>query len=122
MELIEEFTLTEMVRFHFRFKHTRNTLTTQEIIDQMDLGHASNKLISNFSSGMRQRLKLGLTFSADSPMLFLDEPTTNLDKKSTSWYHDQVGQLPPELLIFIASNQEQDYPVAARKIDISTYK
>jgi ABC-type multidrug transport system ATPase subunit len=122
MELIEEFTLLEMVRFHFRFKVARKQFTTEEIIDKMDLSQASGKLISNFSSGMRQRLKLGLAFAADSLLLFLDEPTTNLDKKSTRWYHDQIGRLPSNLLIFIASNSDQEYPETAQKIDISAYK
>jgi ABC-type multidrug transport system ATPase subunit len=122
MELIEEFTLREMVHFHFRFKKTNGPLRSEEIIDHMELGHASDKLISNFSSGMRQRLKLGLAFASDTPLLFLDEPTTNLDKKSIDWYQHRLAQISPHSLIFIASNQEKEYPSTAQKIDISTYK
>ena len=121
-ELIEEFTLREMVHFHFRFKKARGAVSMQEIMDKMELSHASGKLISNFSSGMRQRLKLGLAFFSESPILFFDEPTTNLDKKSMVWYWDQLTHLPPGLLIFIASNQEHEYPPMAQKIDISGYR
>ena len=120
-ELIEEFTLEEMVRFHFHFKKPRGG-SIQEIIQRMELAHATEKLISNFSSGMRQRLKLGLAFLSESAVLFFDEPTTNLDKKTIGWYWDQFSQLPPGLLIFIASNQEAEYPNTAQKIDISAYK
>ena len=120
-ELIEEFTLEEMVRFHFHFKKTRGG-SIREIIEKMELTHASGKLISNLSSGMRQRLKLGLAFLSESAILFFDEPTTNLDKKSIQWYWDQFSHLPPGLLIFIASNQEAEYPNTAQKIDISTYR
>src|SRR6266850_1345723 len=120
-ELIEEFTLEEMVRFHLHFKKPRGG-SIQEIIEKMELTHATKKLISNFSSGMRQRLKLGLSFLFESPILFFDEPTTNLDKKSIEWYWDQFSQLPPGLMIFIASNQEAEYPATAQKIDISAYK
>ena len=120
-ELIEEFTLREMVRFHFRFKNTRGA-TLEEMMDKMELSHASGKLISNFSSGMRQRVKLGLAFFSESPILFFDEPTTNLDKKSILWYGEQLKRLPAGLLIFIASNQEHEYPTNAQKIDISSYK
>lgn len=121
-ELIEEFTLEEMVRFHFRFKRPRRFLSNQEILESMELSHASGKLISNFSTGMRQRLKLGLAFLSECPILFLDEPTTNLDKHSTRWYWDQFNHLPAGLLVFIASNQENEYPGSAFKIDISAYK
>jgi ABC-type multidrug transport system ATPase subunit len=120
-ELIEEFTLEEMIRFHFHFKKSRGG-SIPEIIEKMELSHASGKLISNFSSGMRQRLKLGLAFLSESAILFFDEPTTNLDKKSIQWYWDQFSQLPPELMVFIASNQETEYPHTAQKIDISTYR
>jgi len=120
-ELIEEFTLEEMVRFHFRFKKSRGG-SVGEVIERLELRHASKKLISNFSSGMRQRLKLGLAFLSESAILFFDEPTTNLDKKSMGWYHDQFSLLPPGLLVLIASNQESEYPNTAQKIDISTFK
>ena len=120
-ELIEEFTLEEMVRFHFHFKNPTGG-SIQETIEKMELTHASGKLISNFSSGMRQRLKLGLAFFSASPILFFDEPTTNLDKKSILWYWDQFSQLPSGSLIFVASNQEAEYPDSAEKIDISAYK
>ena len=120
-ELIEEFTLEEMVRFHFHFKKP-TAGSIQETIEKMELTHAAGKLISNFSSGMRQRLKLGLAFFSASPILFFDEPTANLDKRSIVWYWDQFSQLPPESLIFIASNQDAEYPESAQKIDISGFK
>jgi|SRR6266850_1286524 len=120
-ELIEEFTLEEMVRFHFHFKKSR-VGSIKEIMEKMELTHASGKLIANFSSGMRQRLKLGLALLSVSPILFFDEPTTNLDSKSILWYRDQFSQLPSGCLIFIASNQETEYPDSAQKIDISAYK
>jgi ATPase subunit of ABC transporter with duplicated ATPase domains len=71
---------------------------------------------------MRQRLKLGLAFYSKCHALFLDEPTTNLDRKSIEWYSNQLEQVPNETLIFIASNQEHEYPMKAQKIDILGYR
>jgi len=122
MDLIDEFTLVEMVKFHFSFKEILNNKSIDEVIDLLELNHARDKAISNFSSGMRQRLKLGLAFYSKCSALFLDEPTTNLDKKSTEWYSKQLAQIPGDTLIFIASNQEHEYPADAHKIDILTYK
>ena len=122
MDLIDEFTLTEMVRFHFKFKKVRGDHAIDELIRRMELLHASDKLISNFSSGMKQRLKLALAFYADTNLIFLDEPSTNLDKKSTQWYLENLLSLPKECLVFIASNQEQEYPPDAIKLDMRAYK
>ena len=122
MDLIDEFTLVEMVNFHFKFKNIRGTSTVIELIEQMELTHASHKLISNFSSGMRQRLKLALAFYADTNLIFLDEPSTNLDKKSTQWYLDNLIGIPKECLVFIASNQEHEYPADSIRLDIMGFK
>ncbi|MBL7870730.1 MAG: ATP-binding cassette domain-containing protein [Cyclobacteriaceae bacterium] len=122
MDLIDEFTLTEMINFHFKFKKARNHKTTEELIEIFELPRAKDKAIANFSSGMRQRLKLGLALYAQADLLFLDEPTTNFDNKSIEWYITHRDQLPAETLVFIASNQEHEYPQDAQKIDILAYK
>lgn len=117
MELIDEFTLQEAVSFHFRFKKQTPGLTTEAIIENMQLTDARDKLISNFSSGMKQRLKLALAFYSDTPVLFLDEPTTNLDRKAWKWYRDHLSNAVSRLII-IASNQDDEYPENAEKIQL----
>ncbi len=122
MDLIDEFTLIEMVRFHFSFKEIRDNLPIDDLIELFGLSHARDKAIGNFSSGMRQRLKLGLAFYSNCNALFLDEPTTNLDRKAIDWYGKHLEQVPNGTLIFIASNQDHEYPTHSHKIDILTYK
>lgn len=122
MDLIEEFTLREMIKFHFRFKTVRQGISTNELLDLFELSHAKDKLISNFSSGMRQRLKLGLAFYTQCSALFLDEPTTHLDGKSIEWYWRSLTDLRKNTLIILASNQPDEYPAEAKKIDILNYK
>lgn len=120
MDLIEEYTLEEMVHFHFKFKKSR--LPIVEIIDRIKLNSSNHKVISSFSSGMRQRLKLALAFYTQADLLFLDEPCTNLDKKSIEWYQAHLNQVPMSVTVFIASNQDHEYPTTASKIDILGYK
>jgi ABC-type multidrug transport system ATPase subunit len=71
---------------------------------------------------MRQRLKLGLAFYSQSEVLFLDEPTSNLDQKSIDWYWKNLTQLIGKNLIIIASNQDAEYPLTAEKVDVLNYK
>ena len=122
LELIDEFTLTEMVDFHFHFKKPRHQKNTQELLELFELSHAHDKTIANFSSGMRQRLKLGLAFYSQTEFLFLDEPTTNLDKKAIGWYQQHLAGISAETMVIIASNQEHEYPATAVKLDILDYK
>lgn len=122
MELVEEFTLEEMIAFHFKFKSVLKNYSNDELIAIMELGHARKKQISNFSSGMRQRLKLGLAFYSDTPSLFLDEPTTNLDKKSIEWYQEHLRKTAASRLVIIASNVNHEYPEESIKVDLISLK
>jgi ABC-type multidrug transport system ATPase subunit len=121
MELVEEFKLEEMVDFHFKFKKPAQGMTRANILDRLDLRAGEGKAIASFSSGMKQRLKLGLAFFASTPFLFLDEPSTNLDARSLAWYRALLdGQ--KDRLVVIASNQPHEYPENAVQIDIQGYK
>jgi len=122
MDLIEEFTLSEQIDFHFRFKKTVTDLSTKSFLEKLQLEEAANKPIRQFSSGMKQRLKLGLSMFSACEALFLDEPTTNLDSRSTQWYMENLIGLTGKKLIFIATNQPTDYPIGTPIINLSDFK
>jgi len=122
VDLIEELTLQEIIRFHFRFKKIRANLRPDELMDILELTHARDKQVGHFSSGMKQRLKLGLALFSDVGILFLDEPTTNLDKPSVAWYWQRFQQIPPETVVFIGSNHEAEYPANALKVNLADHK
>jgi ABC-type multidrug transport system ATPase subunit len=120
LDLIEEFTLQEMIEFHFKFKKPR--LPLGRLFEITGLPSSMQKQISSFSSGMRQRLKLVLAFYAEADVLFLDEPTTNLDQNSIAWYKEHLALISKETIVLIASNQEHEYQASSHKIDILRYK
>lgn len=122
MDLIDELTLAEQLRFHFKMKKSRDNLSIEALMKIMYLYDARDKYIANFSSGMRQRLKLALAFFTDAHAVFLDEPGTNLDNTAFEWYRERLNNLPKECLVMIASNQPAEYPQDAVKLDIMSYK
>jgi ABC-type multidrug transport system ATPase subunit len=122
LELIEEFTLDEMITFHFKFKRYKEGINKEQIIDLLNLPGSKNKDIRYFSSGMKQRLKLALAFCADTPILLLDEPTSNLDSQGVDWYLSLVQQFAANRLTIICSNQEQEYSFCTHRLSISDYK
>jgi ABC-2 type transport system ATP-binding protein len=109
LELIEEFTLMEHLQFHFRFKKMKGVESATEIIDKLGLSKATHREIRFFSSGMKQRVKLALSFFSDTPVLMLDEPTANLDKAGIAWYQDEIVRHLKDRLVIICSNQEYEY-------------
>jgi ABC-type multidrug transport system ATPase subunit len=122
LEVIEEFTLSEMVDFHFKFKNYKQGLDKRQLIELLNLPKSEHKLIRYFSSGMKQRLKLILAFCADTPMLMLDEPTSNLDTQGVDWYLSLVERFATDRLTIICSNQEHEYGFCRHRLSISDYK
>ncbi|QRR03789.1 ABC transporter ATP-binding protein [Dyadobacter sandarakinus] len=122
LELIEEFTLRELVEFHVRFKPFKNAMSPADFEDFIWLSHAGGKIIRHFSSGMKQRVKLGLAFMSDVPVVFLDEPTTNLDAEGTRWYLDHVTQNTAGQLLLLGSNVPQEYEFCKNIISVSAFK
>lgn len=120
VNILNEFTVSEMFDFHRKFKTT--TYTTSEILEKSNLQSAATKLIDELSSGMLQRLKLSLAFFFESDVIFLDEPTMNLDRKNVSWYEDQINALKEGQSIIIASNQEREYTFCNELINIEDFK
>lgn len=122
MDLIEELTLREHLDFHFKTKPIKEGYTVSQVMEAMYLEDSQDKLISNFSSGMKQRVKLGLAFYTETQVIFLDEPGTNLDHKALDWYYDNLNRVSQNKLIFIASNQADEYPENSELVNILSYK
>lgn len=121
MELFEEMTLKEMVGFHFKFKKLINGLNEDEAIKQMNMEKEQNKLIGNFSSGMKQRVKVGLALFSDTPLLLLDEPCTNLDEDGIKWYKSLMEKCATNRTVFICSNNEKEWVDFEGKIQMGDY-
>lgn len=122
MDLIDEFTLRELLDFHFKLRPRRYNISTDELLDVLYLKSSQDKAISNFSSGMRQRVKLALAFYTEADLVFLDEPGTNLDRQAFTWYLDQLAKLPSHCTVFIASNDAEEYPNASHVLNIMDLK
>jgi len=122
LELIEAFTLKEIIDFHFKFKNFAADVDAKKLITILGLEKSVNKQIKYFSSGMKQRTKLALACCSDSPILFLDEPTSNLDVQGINWYRELIENFTKDKLTIIGSNQIQEYEFCDKQIQIADFK
>jgi ABC-type multidrug transport system ATPase subunit len=122
LELVEEFTLQESVEFHQKFKTFKDNISATQLIDLLQLSPHKDKTVKNFSSGMKQRLKLGLAFYSESPIILLDEPTSNLDAQGVAWYLEQIEKHTANRLLIICSNQPAEYTFCKNIIDVRDFK
>lgn len=122
LELPEEFTLSEVLSFHFQFKNPLQQRSNAEILEILGLEKHKSKAISQFSSGMKQRVKLALAIFSEVPFLLLDEPTTNLDKQGVTWYLDLIQQFSQDRIVMICSNDPREYDFCEKKIAMEDFK
>ena len=122
IDLIEEFTLLETIAFHFQFKGYAGGLDEMAVLNLLGLEKSQDKALKHFSSGMKQRTKLALACCADSPILLLDEPTSNLDTQGVDWYLELIERFGKDKMIIVGSNQEHEYGFCEKRLNISDYK
>ncbi len=122
MELVEEMTLTEFLKFHFTFKQPLENKAISAIIEEMGLHHVRDKFINEFSSGMKQRVKLAQAFFSNTPILLLDEPCSNLDLQGVALYQTWLQKYAAGRTVIIASNDEREYENVAASFSVEDYK
>jgi ABC-type multidrug transport system ATPase subunit len=118
IETVEEMTASEFLKFHQSFKPFLPGINIPQILEAIGLSHAADKQIRYYSSGMKQRVRLAQAFFCDTPVLLLDEPTTNLDAPGIALYHQLVKDYCQEKLVLISSNDPQEYGFCSKVIEM----
>jgi ABC-2 type transport system ATP-binding protein len=76
-----------------------------QLLDAFDLADAADRVVRNYSGGMRRRLDLGASLIAAPDVLFLDEPTTGLDPRSRLRLWDVITDLRDEGKTIVLTTQ-----------------
>ncbi len=122
MEIVEELTLREFLQFHFTFKKPLKGISIDSIIQITGLQSSADKQVGDYSSGMKQRVKLAQAIFSDTPALLLDEPCSNLDHSGITQYHEWMTNYTKDRLVIVASNDEREYSFCTERIDVEQYK
>lgn len=81
----------------------------RELLDQLGLGERLTHMPSQLSGGEQQRVALARAFSGRPAMLFADEPTGNLDRKTGDRIADLLFSLNRDLAttLILVTHDEQ---------------
>ena len=107
MDLPNELKLNELFRFQKNFKDYSSDVNESNFFPMIQLEGKEEEIVKNLSSGMKQRLKLGLALLSESKVVLLDEPCSNLDKNGRDLYKELLNRSKNKLII-IASNSNND--------------
>ncbi|MFZ1686176.1 MAG: ABC transporter ATP-binding protein [Flavobacteriales bacterium] len=123
LNLYEDLSLQETIGFHARFKPLRAGIDVQAVARTAMLEANMDKPVRNFSSGMKQRLKLSLAILSDTPLLLLDEPTSNLDAAGTDWFQQLLAaHLDARTLIVASNRQAVETALCTSAVEVERWK
>lgn len=111
----DNLSVQETIEFYARLKKT--TLDTiGDWVKRLDLEPHTSKTVKELSGGMKQRLALAIALLDNPPILFLDEPTANLDMRSRDNFLDLLSDLKREgkTIVFSSHRMEEVFSFADR--------
>ena len=123
LDLPSELTVEECIESQAQFKPFKAGFSSSALLEEIELVAHRSKTLDQLSSGMRQRLKLGLAIFADSNLLLVDEPCANLDAKWSKWFETCLESQCADRIVVISSNSQENELRLVNKplINVSAY-
>lgn len=119
--IIESFTVlqnVELALLHIEDKRERRKRAL-ELINRVGLGDRIKQKGSKLSGGQKQRTVIARALAKDSPIILADEPTGNLDSKTSEEIIELLREVSKDkLLIVVTHNFEQVAHVATRHVRV----
>ena len=108
IDVYEDLTLGELSKFYYGMCDCL-LQDPKAVIAALDLEAHQDKQLRHFSSGMLQRVRVGLAVFTRSHILLLDEPTSHMDadnaRRMLHLIEDHLG----DRIYILASNMEREY-------------
>ena len=120
--LLNHLEVNELIRYYFTFKKLNSNYRLESFLQSIDLKVNGKQRVSALSSGQAQRLGLGLSILADTPLLLLDEPSSYLDEEAEKWLYELIENHASERIVIISSNESKDLELASTYLDIMDFK
>ncbi len=93
------------------------------ILERVGLGGRGDDLVSTYSSGMKQRVRFAVALLPEPPLLFLDEPTSNLDEKGIAMVHRVIdAHRAGNGLLIVATNDAEEAARCDRSICVEDFR
>ncbi|MEM9987023.1 MAG: ATP-binding cassette domain-containing protein [Bacteroidota bacterium] len=118
VELYPELNLRELLDLHYSLKRCRLP-DYRSIVDVLDLAEHASKPLRWYSSGMIQRVKVGLAVLTESRLLLLDEPTSNMDEANATRILSLIQEHSEDRILVLASNLDREFKGMEHQIRLS---
>jgi len=111
LALYNELTALENLAFFAKVRGLHLDRSALEgLLARVGLAGRGHDLVATYSSGMKQRLKYAQALLHGPRLLFLDEPTTNLDEAGIQMVAEIVAEQKKRGLLVLATNDPAEVP------------
>lgn len=125
INLYDELTGMENLSFFYDLKSEKKE-NKEEIVklflEKVGLYKRKNDLVRNYSSGMKQRLKLAFAVINRPQVLLMDEPRTNLDEEGIAVVYGFAEEQKQNGILILATNEKEDNDICENRLDIEACK
>ena len=101
----------EILTFHAAYHSVprkEREAKADQLLEELGLGERKNEKVNRYSGGMAQRLMIARALMHSPDVLFLDEPTNNLDPQSRLFLWDRIRQLNRQGLSILLTTHDMD--------------
>jgi ABC-type multidrug transport system ATPase subunit len=120
LSFYEEFTAEENLRFAAEARGLPNVKPAiDDALARTGLAPRAGDRVAEFSSGMKQRLRLGFAILHGPAVLMLDEPGAHLDDEGKAVVERLLLAHSATGLVVVATNEPREIEVASHRIQLS---
>ncbi len=106
--LYEELTALENLEFFAKLRGLPRSSRASKLLERVGLGGRGDDPVGSFSSGMKQRLKYAYALLHRPPVLFLDEPSANLDEAGIEMVRQVIAEQKKDGILILATNEAEE--------------
>lgn len=114
--VIDKLTVEENVTLTLNSKNEDYSSKVDNILNKLEIQDLKNRFPKELSGGQKQRVAIARALVKDSSVLLCDEPSGNLDKKTTKALLETLKEISNEKLVVIVSHSIRDAEVYGDRI------
>lgn len=125
LNLYDELTGIENLEFFCSLRNNSRDDMKEKIdfyLNKVSLFDKRNEPLKNYSSGMKQKLKLIFAIINEPGILYMDEPRSNLDAEGIDIICQTAEEQKKNGILIVATNDADDIQLCEKSINIEDYK